>query len=294
MSLIYYEDSSPDLGISWKNIQSVDSVITQRNTHVEMVEHPRWGITCYMDNTIQSGEADEVLYHEALVHPAISCAYYRKRIMIVGGGEGATAREVLKWPDVEHVDMYEWDKDVVSLFKEKYPQWAKGAWDDSRLKLHYDDIFEEIKMHPVKRYDVIIIDLFDYSEDDKNKWEILLYHLPYWSNGSIVMYAGMRESMKFPKDKREQPYQVLSQMLRQHASPISILTRLQYPQNASVHDNFIADHEFIPYRLFVPSFMGESTFLLIKPRATLCMFEQAKQFSHLTMDIWKSYKTFNW
>jgi len=289
MSLIYYEDSSPDLGISWKNIQSIDSIITQRNTHVEMVEHPQWGLTCYMDNTIQSSEVDEAVYHETLVHPAMACAFYRKRIMIVGGGEGATAREVLKWPDVEQVDMYDWDKDIVSLFKEKYPQWAKGAWEDSRLNLHYDDIFEMIKTHPAKRYDVIIIDLFDYSEKDKDKWATLLYHLPYWANGSVVIYAGMRCI-----SQKEQSYHVLSQMLRQHASPISILTRLQSPQNASVHDHFIADYEIVPYRIFIPSFMGEATFLLIKSRATVCMFEKVKQFSHLTRDIWKSYKTFNW
>lgn len=294
MSLIYYENSSSDLGISRKNIKYIDSIITHRNTHMEMVEHPQQGISCYMDNIIQSSEVDEALYHEALVHPAMACAYCRKRIMIVGGGEGATAREVLKWSEVEHVDMYEWDEDVVSLFKEKYPQWANGAWDDSRLKLHHDDIFEAIKTHPVKRYDVIIIDLFDYLEEDKDKWEKLLYHLPYWANGSIVMYAGMRENINFFKGPQEQPYQVLSQMLRQHASPTSILTRLQFPQNASVHDNFIAEREFIPYHVFIPSFMGESTYLLIKPRATVCMFEQAKHFSHLTMDIWKSYKTFNW
>jgi hypothetical protein len=126
-------------------------------------------------------------------------------------------------------------------------------------------------------------------EEDNDKWTTLLYHLPYWANGSVVMYAGMRCI-----SQKEQSYHVLSQMLRQHASPISILTRLQSPQNASVHDHFIADYEIVPYRVFIPSFMGEATFLLIKSRATVCTFEQVKQFSHLTRDIWKSYKTFNW
>jgi spermidine synthase len=68
--------------------------------------------------------------------------------MIIGGGEGATAREVLKWPDVEQVDMYEWDKDVVSLFSTKYPQWAKGAWENPKLSIHYEDIFETIRCYP--------------------------------------------------------------------------------------------------------------------------------------------------
>ena len=151
---------------------------------------------------------------------------------------------------------------------------------------------------------MIIIDLFDYSEEDKNKWANLLFHLPYWSNGSICIYAGLRSGLRSGLQsglrngqcmpKKEQSYQVIAQMLRQHASPISILQRLQSPHSVSIHDAFIADNEIIPYRVFIPSFLGEATFLLIKFRPTIMMYDNVKHLSHITKDIWKSYKTFNW
>ena len=119
-----YKEEVKEFGVSynWYNAIIKDSIITHRGTKLEMIERPNWGIACYMDNTIQSAEIDEKIYHEALVHPIMSNDV--KKVLIIGGGEGATAREVLKWP-VEEVDMIEWDKDVVELFRTKYPQWAK-------------------------------------------------------------------------------------------------------------------------------------------------------------------------
>ena len=120
--MTHYSDHTwPELGVTyqWNNATIVDSIHTKRDTHVEMVERPNWGVACYMNNAIQSCELDEAIYHEALVHPAMACVYQPKRVMIIGGGEGATAREVLKWPTVEQVDMYEWDQEVVQLFQRK-------------------------------------------------------------------------------------------------------------------------------------------------------------------------------
>ena len=285
MSGIYAEDTLiENVSQEWNDAEITHSLKTHRDTLVEMVQRPKWGTTCYMNRVIQSCELDEELYHETLVHPAMSCACSHKRVMIVGGGEGATAREVLKWPDVETIDMYEWDRDVVTLFSDKYPQWAKGAWESPKLTIHYKDIFEEITNYPKQRYDVIIIDLFDPSEEDKESWNTLLYHIQHWRNygGVIVCYAGMR-SMTDVK----QPYQKLYEMIRN--SPLQL-----YEYKYLFDSNHITHTEVIPYHVFVPSFLGESTFILIKSRAFHLMFDKTKKISHITKDIWKSYKSFNW
>ena len=174
-----YIEENKELGLTciWHNASIKDSIITHRNTNVEIVDRPNWGLTCYMDNCIQSCLSDEKIYHEALVHPVMSHSV--KNVLIIGGGEGATAREVLKWP-VENVDMYEWDRDVVELFK-KYPQWAKGAWDDPRLHIFYEDVFE---LEYVKKYDAVIIDLF---EPDYKMSQLL----KKVTCSNIIMYAGM-------------------------------------------------------------------------------------------------------
>jgi spermidine synthase len=281
----YQEDNIKEFGVEyiWHNVLIKDSIVTKRGTKVEMIERPKWGLSCYMDNSIQSSLIDERIYHEALVHPIMSSVKERKRVMIIGGGEGATAREVLKWQGVEEVDMFEWDRDVVELFRNKYPEWAKGAWNDSRLLINYSDIFEIIKTSPKnsKKYDIIIIDLFEPCEENKKQWNILIKSLHNWItlNGSIVMYAGMRNILE-----PIQPYQKLSEMIEYYeVKPGHIIRDLSL------------NKEIIPYRVWIPSFSGESMFLLLKhPNNNINLEEAVNLNSHITDKVWNSYKTLNW
>jgi spermidine synthase len=217
----------------------LDSITTQRGTHVEMIQCPTWKVACYMDGIIQSCELDEAVYHETLVHPIMSHTPRNNRVLIIGGGEGATAREVLKWP-VEQVDMYDWDEEVVQLFQKKYPQWAKGAWEDKRLTLHFDNIFDIISEAPSKPYDIIIIDLFDPEEEHNAMWSHLFQNLHKWMTPMthIVIYAGMIQ----PQIK--QSYELLRDMI--------------------TSNHVFANKEIITYKIPIQSFMGESVFLFIK------------------------------
>lgn len=263
----YSENTWDEFGVEhrWKHTKCLDRFITSRGTLIEMIHRPNWGIACYMDNAIQSCEVDESFYHESLVHPVLSTASVYDRVMIIGGGEGATAREVLKWP-VKKVDMFEWDKDVVDLFKTRYPQWAKEAWKDIRLKVHYDDIFTIIKTPPQTPYDIIIIDLFDPDESNMAQWDILLTYCTNWlqPHGSIVLYSGIRNILD-----NKQSYEVLAKKVSR-AFPLLKIT---------------------PYKVFIPSFSGESTFLLATHPMTNPIYSVP---SHITSDIWKSYTVFNY
>ena len=198
----YVEDTVSDFGVThiWPNSTIKTSIVTQRDTKVEIVDKSKWGLTCYMNNSVQSCLKDEKIYHESLVHPVMSSVKSPKRVCIIGGGEGATLREVLRWKDVESVHMYEWDRDVVQLFRKEYPQWAQGAWDDERVMIIYSDIFKLVQEdQPDIPYDVIIIDLFDPSYDtadeEYNCWSILLKNITKWlsNKGSMVFYSGMRQ-----------------------------------------------------------------------------------------------------
>jgi len=278
---MYEEDNREENGAIYVWHKSIvkDSILSHRGTKIEMVERPSWGISCFMDGAIQSCEIDEYIYHESLVHPVMVSVTKRNRVMIIGGGEGATAREVLKWPDVEKVDMYEWDKDVVQLFKSKYSQWAKGAWEDSRLTIYYDDIFEKITEIPSERYDVIIIDLFDPTNDNITSWNHLFMNLHNWidTKGSIVLYTGIRNI-----SEKQQMYHRLINMLKDS-------------EHSGIH--LLPLHTIMfPYHVFIPSFLGESTFVLLQPLfgSKEIDFKNIPIETHLTNDIWNSYKTFNW
>jgi predicted membrane-bound spermidine synthase len=282
----YQEDTIQEFGVEhiWHNVVIKDSIETHRGTKVQIIERPKWGLACYMDNSIQSALIDEKIYHEALVHPVMLSVKERKRVMIIGGGEGATAREVLKWSDVKEVDMFEWDRDVVELFRNKYSQWAQGAWDDPRLMINYSNIFETIKTPPKRsqKYDVIIIDLFEPCEENKEEWKTLIKSLHNWVtvNGSIVMYAGMRNITE-----KIQPYEKLIETIEFMESSPGHLIR-----------DLCLCKDIIPYRVWIPSFSGESMFLLLKhPQVDKFDFEETKKInSHITENIWNSYKTLNW
>ena len=226
-----YIEHDNDLGVThiWHNSTIVESIITGRGTKVEIVDRPYWGLTCYMDNCMQSCLFDEKIYHEALVSKVMNDA---KTVLILGGGEGATAREVLKWP-VERVDMIEWDKDVVDLFK-KYPQWSQ-SWDDKRLHIQYEDVFQ---WKPSMKYDAIIIDLFEPNE----QFIDLVRNALNWktsSNGNLVMYAGM-------KNIKDPPYKkIMNELSSEVWRGIPLYT-----------------HPIKMYSVYVPSFLGEATFLV--------------------------------
>lgn len=135
---------------------------------VIIAESPVYGKVLFLDGEIQSAESDEAIYHEHLVHPVLNAMSARpsKRVLIVGGGEGATAREVLKWSteSVAHVDWVDIDGDLVNLCR-RHLSWADDpVYNDRRLHYFPMDIREFWASNTVK-YDVVILDLPDPDVD---------------------------------------------------------------------------------------------------------------------------------
>lgn len=173
----------------------LESYHSDRGTFVEMIKSTQLGIICYMDGLLQSCEMDEKIYHESLVSLVMTRVVEPKNILILGGGEGAVAREVLRYPGVEEVDMYDWDEEVVSMFRERYPNWGKDAWSDERLHVYHQNVFEVAQYGFVKeKYDVIIVDLFDVLYENQEEYSKLIKNLSNYLNekGAMVMYCGVK------------------------------------------------------------------------------------------------------
>jgi thermospermine synthase len=113
-----------------------------------------------LDGKLQSAEADERVYHECLVHPAMLHHPNPKKVFICGGGEGSTAREVLKHKSVEKLTMVDIDK-VVCDFCEKHLEDNAETFKDPRLDLIIDDAKAQLEGQKDGEYDVIIGDLAD-------------------------------------------------------------------------------------------------------------------------------------
>ncbi len=127
---------------------------------VQVLEYEELGKALVLDGKTQSTLADEYVYHEALVHPAMLLHGSPRSVLILGGGEGATAREVLRFRTVERVVMVDIDPLVIEVAKKYLPEWHQGAFDDPRLELIIGDGLEYV-MNEGEKFDVIIADLAD-------------------------------------------------------------------------------------------------------------------------------------
>ena len=128
---------------------------------VEVVRTVPFGSLLITDGLMQSSEADEYVYHESLVHPALAAHACPKRVFIGGGGEGATLREVLRHPCVEECVMVDIDGDVVNMCRQHTPFYSAGAYDDKRAKLVIGDAKAGLESEADESFDVIIMDLSD-------------------------------------------------------------------------------------------------------------------------------------
>ncbi len=124
---------------------------------VDIVEIEAFGKTLFLDGKIQSAQIDEFVYHEALVHPAMLTHPDPKNVIILGGGEGATLREVLRHP-VERATMVDIDEQLVKLCEAYLPEWHAGAFYDERANLVFADARSYLE-NSDETYDVIISDL---------------------------------------------------------------------------------------------------------------------------------------
>jgi len=124
---------------------------------VAVLRTATFGKMLILDGDTQSSQADERIYHEALVHPALAAAAARREVLILGGGEGATLREVLRHPDVVRATMVDIDGEVVALAKRHLPEWSAGAFDDPRANVIIGDALTFIKQPGT--FDAIVSDL---------------------------------------------------------------------------------------------------------------------------------------
>lgn len=131
----------------------------------ELHVSPDHGKLLLLDGDLQSASADEFIYHEALVHPAMLAHPDPRRVAILGGGEGATLREVLKHTSVREAFMVDIDGELVNLCRELMPEQADGSFEDPRSHLVIGDALEWLENQKTG-FDVIISDLTEPHNND--------------------------------------------------------------------------------------------------------------------------------
>jgi len=131
---------------------------------IGIIGTPVFGKMLILDGDTQSSQADEKIYHEALVHPAMAGAADRSDVLILGGGEGATLREVLRYPGVRRATMVDIDGEVVELSKMYLAEWSQDSFNDPKARVIIGDALKFLA-EDKDRYGVIISDLTEPLED---------------------------------------------------------------------------------------------------------------------------------
>ncbi|MGA1979713.1 MAG: fused MFS/spermidine synthase [Sedimentisphaerales bacterium] len=195
-----------------------------------------YGRILVLDGAIQSAECDEALYHEMLVQPTMLCHPDPHSVLIIGGGEGATLREVLAHRSVKSATMVDIDREVVELCREHLTRWHRGAFDEPRVQMVFEDGRKFIENDDA-HYDVVIIDIVDMLDNGpaqalytRQFYEILRRRL---RPNAIVVVQGLEFSFLDYKE---------------HAALAKTL-RTVFPE---VHS----------YRVHIPSFLSSWGFLI--------------------------------
>src|SRR2546425_8355732 len=129
------------LGPSEGHVHEVKTVLFSKKTpfqHIEIVELGDYGLSLILDGKVQSTQTDEFIYHEVLVHPAMLVHPNPKRVMVIGGGEGATLREGLPHRSVERALMGDIDREGVEGSRAMLPGFHAGAFGRPRAQLGFE------------------------------------------------------------------------------------------------------------------------------------------------------------
>jgi spermidine synthase len=126
--------------------------------HITIFDSEANGRVLVLDDILQLTNKDEAGYSEMLAHPPILEHGQVRSVLIVGGGDGAVAEEVLKHAGVRRVDLVDIDARVVELCRTHFPDVHKGAFDDPRLTFHPADAFQFLADTPAGTYDLVIAD----------------------------------------------------------------------------------------------------------------------------------------
>jgi spermidine synthase len=153
------EHMTDDWGHFVRSRAALESFRSQYQT-VEVHDSLSFGRLFRLDGHFMTSEKDEFFYHENLVHIAALAHAGPRRALIVGGGDGGSAEELLKHPSMTHITVAEIDASVVDISRRHFGEVHHGALDDPRVDVRIEDGFRFVARSG-ERYDLIVLDLTD-------------------------------------------------------------------------------------------------------------------------------------
>ncbi len=158
MELWYTEQHTPNVRFSIK----VSNVLYTNHSGIQQIdvfESTEFGRFLTLDGLMMVTEKDEFIYHDMMVHVPMAVRQDAKKVLVIGGGDGGTIRELTRYLSVETIDMVEIDEEVVKVCKKYLPQTA-CCFDDPRVNIYYEDGLRFVRSK-IEEYDMILVDSTD-------------------------------------------------------------------------------------------------------------------------------------
>ena len=160
MDLWYSEKHSDNVAISMKVTQTLFSGSSDFQK-LDIVDTVEYGRMMLLDGLVMVTERDEFIYHDMIVHPALFTHPAPKKVLVIGGGDGGSIREIVRHPEVELAVLCEIDGLVIEKSIELLPSMASQIdGSNPRVTLHVDDGLAYIRDHR-DSFDVILVDSTD-------------------------------------------------------------------------------------------------------------------------------------
>ena len=165
-----FEESQPWGTTTYQVVPGTHVSFGTEHQKVDLITNPCFGRMLFLDGVLQSASADEAMYHQALIR-TVECTNAVETVLILGGAEGAAAREVFRvYPGVKGVVMVDWDAELVRWMREREAGEAEqAAFADERLTVLHTDA-NVFLCGEFSLFNAIFVDLLDPSEDT---WEWL-------------------------------------------------------------------------------------------------------------------------
>ncbi len=159
---MHFEHTSSGGGWFFDVEKKLQSAKTQWQK-IDVVKTKEFGKALLLDGITQLTEAQEYQYHEPMAHVPLLAHKNPKKALVIGGGDGALAQEILRHPSIESLDFVELDEGVINFCKKHLPELGGDAFNDERVKLHIQDgrAFVENAEKEGKTYDAIFMDMTD-------------------------------------------------------------------------------------------------------------------------------------
>lgn len=220
---VWFTDKDDNQALS---LRYTGEILYEKDTDfqkVKILESYKYGKMLTLDNMVMTTEQDEFHYHEMISHPVMFVHPNPKKILVIGGGDGGTVRELLKHESVEHIDMVEIDEAVIEACKLHLPNIA-AAFDDSRLHVKVEDGIAFVKNAADESYDLIIVDGSDPIGPAEGLFSVSFYDNCRRVLNETGILVAQGESPKF----NEHAFKDLNHTLQELFTPDNVHVMLFY------------------------------------------------------------------